>query len=139
MKDTLTYDPDGYYLIYFDSDGHMAFDSFWYCKNVGYTCYFNTYGRAVFDEVVFSSDSAYYLDATGKMQQDGWFSFANGVDFGFANSDGTLLTDGFSSDPWGRVVYYHWNGMVARGLITDGIWYYNMDETDGHYLGQFAL
>ena len=29
--------------------------------------------------------------------------------------------------------------MVARGLISDGQYYYSMDETDGHYLGQFPV
>ena len=54
-------------------------------------------------------------------------------------SNGTLFTTGFSYDPYGRVVFYHWNGMVARGLISDGVYYYNMDADDGHYLGQFPV
>lgn len=139
MKNTLTYDPQGTGLIYFDSDGHMAFDAFWYCENVGYTCYFNSNGRAVFDEIVFCNNNAYYLNACGKMETEGFFSFANGVDYGYANADGTLLTNQFSFDSLGRMIYLHWNGMIARGLITDGTWYYLMDETDGHYLGQFEL
>ena len=49
------------------------------------------------------------------------------------------LATGFSYDPYGRVVFYHWNGMVARGLISDGVYYYNMDADDGHYLGQFPV
>ena len=39
----------------------------------------------------------------------------------------------------GNNVFYHWNGMVARGLISDGAYYYSMDNTDGHYLGQFPV
>ena len=73
------------------------------------------------------------------MAANGWFSFANGRDFGYANSDGTLNTNGWGQDPQGRTVFYHWNGMVARGLITDGVNYYYMDETDGHYIGQFPV
>ena len=61
------------------------------------------------------------------------------LDYGFANWDGTLNTGGFTYDPWGRIVFYHWNGMVARGLITDGAYYYSMDTTDGHYLGSFPV
>ncbi|WP_143524503.1 hypothetical protein [Roseburia sp. 499] len=71
------------------------------------------------------------------MEQSGWFQFANGRDYGYANGDGTLNTSGFYYDPWGRIVYCHWNGMVARGLITDGTTYYNMDMTDGHLIGVF--
>lgn len=84
-------------------------------------------------------DKTYYLNGNGKMENEGWFQFANGMDFGYANWDGTLVTTGFSYNPYGRVVFYHWNGMVARGLITDGAYYYNKDTTDGHYLGQFPV
>lgn len=137
MVNRLTYDPEGTGLIYFDAKGHMVFDAFQYCKNVGYTCYFDSRGRAVFDHVAFYKDNAYYMDGTGAVKHEGWFQFDNGVDYGFANPNGSLMTGGFSYDPWGRMVFFHWNGMVARGLITDGVWYYSMDETDGHYLGQF--
>ena len=138
MKNRLTYDPEGTGLIYFDDKGHMLFDTFQYCKDVQYICYFATDGRAYFDQVTFVGDKAYYLNACGKMEDSGWFTFADGVNHGFANSDGTLHTGGFSYDPWGRMVYFHWNGMVARGLIQDGNGlYYHMDETDGHLLGTF--
>ena len=137
MTNRLTYHPDGEHVIYFDQSGHEAFDAFKYCKDVGYTCYFNTYGYAYFDQITFVGSKAYYLDATGKMQQNGWFRFANNVDLGYANADGTLITNQFSYDRWDRELFFHWNGMVARGLITDGVWYYDMDKTDGHYLGQF--
>ena len=139
MKDRLTYHPDGQHIIYFDSDGHEVFNSFQYCPSVGYTCYFDSQGYIYKDQITFVGDKVYYLNANGKMEQNGWFRFANGRDFGYANSDGTLKTDGFSYDPWGRIVFYHWNGMVARGLITDGAYYYNMDATDGHYLGSFPV
>ena len=79
------------------------------------------------------------MNGNGALEQNGWFQFANGLDYGFANSDATLITTGFSYDPYGRVVFYHWNGMVARGLISDGVYYYSMDTTDGHYLGQFPV
>ncbi len=137
MKNRLSYDPEGTGLIYFDEYGHMQFDAFVYCQDVGYTCYFASDGRAYFDKITFSGGKAYYLDGTGRMKQNTWFKFDNGVDIGYANGDGSLNNQGFGYDPWGRVVFYHWNGMVARGLITDGVWYYLMDETDGHLLGQF--
>jgi hypothetical protein len=72
------------------------------------------------------------------MKQNEWFQFDNGLDYGCATADGSLTCNTFGYDPYGRVVFYHWNGMVARGLITDGTWYYLMDETDGHLLGQFT-
>ena len=139
MKDKLTYHPDGEHLIYLDEYGHEVFTNFKYCKSVGYTCYFDVNGYLYKDEITFVGDKVYYLNKNGAMEQNGWFQFANGCDYGYANSDGTLTTGGFSYDPFGRVVFYHWNGMVARGLITDGVYYYHMDETDGHYLGQFPV
>lgn len=137
MVNRLTYDPEGTGLIYFDAKGHMVFDAFQYCKNVGYTCYFDSRGRAVFDQITFYKDNVYYLDGNGAVKHQGWFQFENGVDYGYANDNGTLMTGGFSYDQWGRMVFFHWNGMVARGLITDGVWFYHMDEKDGHFLGKF--
>ncbi|GHU42988.1 hypothetical protein FACS1894111_07800 [Clostridia bacterium] len=137
MTNRLTYHPDGKNLIYFDEQGHEVFDHFQYCKDVKYTCYFNTYGYLCIDEIVFSGGKPYYLDKTGAMKQNEWFYFGNGVDIGSANADGSLKAGGWGKDPWGRQVFYHWNGMVARGLITDGVWYYHMDEKDGHLRGQF--
>ncbi len=139
MTDRLTYHPDGVHIIYFDTYGHEVFNNFQYCPSVGYTCYFDSQGYIYKDVITFANNAVYYLDANGKMQNSGWFQFANGVDYGFANWNGTLNTSGFSYDPWGRIVFYHWNGMVARGLITDGAYYYSMDTTDGHYLGSFPV
>lgn len=139
MKDRLTYHPDGEHIIYFDTNGHEVFTNFQYCPTVGYTCYFGSDGYIYKDQTTFVGDKVYYLDGDGRLQQSGWFQYANGRDCGFANWDGTLNTQGWGYDPYGRVVFYHWNGMVARGLISDGQYYYSMDETDGHYLGQFPV
>lgn len=138
MKDNLTYHPDGEHIIYFDVYGHEVFTAFQNCPSVGYTCYFDSQGYLYKDQITFVGDKAYYLNGNGAMEQNGWFQFANGRDYGWANADGTLNTTGWGYDPYGRTVFYHWNGMVARGLITDGYYYYNMDETDGHLLGSFA-
>ena len=138
MKDKLTYHPDGEHIIYFDTEGHEVFTTFRYCPGVGYTCYFDAQGYLYKDQITFVGEKVYYLNANGAMEQSGWFGFANGRDYGFANQDGTLITTGWGYDPYGRVVFYHWNGMVARGLISDASYYYNMDETDGHYIGQWA-
>ena len=139
MKDRLTYHPDGEHIIYLDKEGHEVFNNFQYCPSVGYTCYFDSQGYLYKDQITFVGNRVYYLNANGKMEDSGWFQFANGRDYGCANSNGTLVTTGFSYDPYGRVVFYHWNGMVARGLISDGVYYYNMDADDGHYLGQFPV
>lgn len=147
MKDRLTYHPDGEHIIYFDQDGHEVFGAFQYCESVGYTCYFDSQGYIYKDQITFCDyynkdgewiEGVFYLNANGKMEDSGWFQFANGRDYGYAGSDGRLHADGFGYDPWGRVVYYHWNGMVARGLITDYNNYYSFSEDDGHYLGQFS-
>ena len=138
MTDRLTYHPDGEHIIYFDESGHEVFSNFQYCPSVGYTCYFDSQGYIYKDQLTFVDGDPYYLNANGKMEQDGWFQFSNGLDYGYAYASGELEHQGFDYDPWGRVVYYHWNGMVARGLITDGNNYYNMSTDDGHYLGHFS-
>ena len=137
MMNRLTYHPDGEHIIYFDEDGHEVFNNFQYCPSVGYTCYFDSQGYLYKDQTTYMDGQPYYLNANGALEQNGWFRYANGRDYGYAESDGCLINNKFAKDNQGRVVFYHWNGMVARGLISDGLWYYSMDEGDGHYLGRF--
>ena len=111
MKNRLTYHPDGEHIIYLDANGAMV-------SNTEMVIDGRTYR--------FAGNRTEYFSA-----------FANGRDLGYANADGTLMHSGFSYDPYGRIVFFHWNGMIARGLISDGNIYYNMDGADGHYLGQF--
>ena len=137
MTNRLTYHPDGVHIIYFDKNGHEVFNAFQYCSSVGYNCYFDSQGYLYKDQITYIDGNPYYLNANGALEQKGWFRFANGMDYGYAESDGELRNNKFAKDNQGRVVFYHWNGMVARGLISDGLWYYSMDTGDGHYLGRF--
>ncbi len=142
MKNYLTYHPDGEHIIYFDSYGHEVFNDFKYCDAVGYTCYFDSQGYLYKDQITWNEDGyPVYLNANGKLEDSGWFQFANGRDYGYANADGSLISDGFNYDPSEKtdlIYYFHWNGMVARGLIQDYNYYYNMDQNDGHYSGKFS-
>lgn len=139
MRDVMTYDSDGTNLMYLDEWGHQLYNSFRYCDNVGYVCFFDENGHASFDRVVTYNGHSYYMDGTGRLKQNGWFWFDNGQDLGFANWDGTLVTDTFSYDLWGRVVYFQSDGKVAKGLIYVAPYYYYMDPTDGHCVGCFQL
>lgn len=148
MTDRLTYHPDGKHIIYFDKDGHECFDRFANVKksiageDVDDMCYFNTFGYMYVDETTFvtaedGSQKAYYLNAYGVMQTGGWFTFADGVNIGYANEDGTLKFSCFDKDAQGRTVYFQADGRIARGTIFDGVYHYDFDETDGHLLRKY--
>lgn len=125
----------GYY--FYDENGRMVRNS--RIEYEGSMYYFKSDGTPMKDRLTYHPDGEHiiYMDANGAMEQHGLFRFANGRDLGYANADGTLMHSGFSYDPYGRIIFFHWNGMIARGLISDGNIYYNMDGADGHYLGQF--
>ena len=95
MADRLTYHPDGIHIIYLDVYGHEVFTNFQYSESVGYTCYFDSNGYLYKDQITFMNDHPYYLNANGKMEDGGWFQFANGQDYGCANWDGTLVNNGW--------------------------------------------
>lgn len=134
--DQHSYYPDNH-MIYFDGNTRQVFNSFCYCEDLGFTAYLDYNGFAYQDQITYSNNQPYYLNADGKLEQNGWFHFANGSDIGYANADGTLMNSCFSQDTQGRLVYFQADGTLARGLIFDGVWYYDMDETDGHCKGQF--
>lgn len=124
---------------YFREDGTMIYND-WYFDGT-WTYYLQYDGTPMKDRLTYISSRwrTYYLNANGAMEQSEWFQYANHRDYGYANPDGTLKNTEFSYDAYGRVVYYQWNGMVARGLIFDGVYYYNMNINikDGHYQGYF--
>lgn len=104
-------------------------------------CFFNTYGYMYVDVITYdqSGTKLYYVNPCGVIERNGWFTFSEiqGGGPGYANWDGTLLTNQFSFDAQGRVVYFQGDGTLARGVISDGTKYYQMDENDGHLIGTF--
>ena len=146
MTNRLTYHPNGKNIIYFDEKGHEVFDNFVNVKKsiagdaVNDICYFDTFGYMYVDKITYdrAGVNLYYLNAYGVREQNGWFGFADG-NIGFANWDGTLMTNQFSFDQWGRLVYFQGDGKLARGVINDGVNVYQMDANDGHCLGQWPI
>lgn len=149
MQDRLSYDPGGKDVIYFDADGHMAFDKFINVKKdvagnpVDYIGYFDTFGRAYVNkttygngEGAYAKDALFYINDYGVLENKGWFKNAAG-EIGYAATNGTLTTSQWSLDPFGRRVYFQANGFLAKGLMTDGVKYYQLDENDGHLVGEF--
>ena len=149
MQDRLSYDPSGKDVIYFDADGHMAFDKFINIKHdvlgnpVDYIGYFDTFGRAYVNrttygngEGAYAKDALFYINDYGVLENKGWFKNAAG-EIGYAATNGTLTTSQWSLDPFGRRVYFQANGFLAKGTITDGVKYYQLDENDGHLVGEF--
>lgn len=78
----------------------------------------------------------YYANRNGVVERNGWFQFPDGS-VGYAYPNGPLKAGVFAKDPWNRTVFVHGNGQVAKGLIEDQLYYYEMDSTDGHLLGMF--
>ena len=149
MQDRLTYHPDGEHVIYFDKDGHEVFDAFVNVKkdvqgqDVDYIGYFDTFGYAYVNkttygngEGAYAKDALFYINDYGVLENKGWFKNAAG-EIGYAATNGTLTTSQWSLDQFGRKVYFQANGFLAKGLMTDGVKYYQLDENDGHLVGEF--
>ena len=137
MKDRLTYHPDGEHIVYFDEYGHEAFDRQVLVKTSmtgeelwNTWCYFGTYGYMFVDQITFDAEgNPSYYNACGVEERNGWFQFADG-NFGYARGNGQLMHNEFGYNPCGQKVFYHWNGTIAKGLIADENYYYQMDEKD---------
>ena len=149
--DQLTYAPNGKDILYFDAEGHMAFDKFIVAKKdmngnplSGNPIYFfNSEGRMYINQTTYGSgkdgyDSTalYYINEYGVLQQNGWYRTADG-NITYAAADGKLTTSKWGIDQFGRKVYFQANGFLAKGTITDGVKYYQLDENDGHLVGEF--
>ena len=139
MKSRLTYHPDGEHVIYFDEEGHESFDSVEHItmsisgEEVDDYCYFGTYGYMYVNEIAYMGNNATpsYFNAYGVMEKEGWFQFVDG-NFGYADENGHLYHNRFGYNSFGQIVFYNWNGVVAKGKIEDDNFYYYMNETDGH-------
>lgn len=142
MKDRLTYHPNGRNVIYFDKDGHEAFNNFKHVtksisgKAVDDYCYFDVDGYMYVDRLTYdvTGKYLYYINQYGQLEHTGLFKFPDGAR-GFALGNGDLIRDKFYTVN-NNMYYFHGNGYCAQGLITDGCWYYNYDVT-GKYLGKF--
>ena len=143
-QDRLSYDPTGKDVIYFDADGHMAFDKFINIKHdvlgnpVDYIGYFDTFGRAYVNKTTYGNgigqygkNDLFYINDYGVLQQNGWFKNAEG-NIGYAAPNGRLTTSQWGIDQFGRKVYFQANGFLAKGTLFDGTRYYNMDINDGY-------
>lgn len=133
MRDRLTYHPDGIHVIYFDSEGHEVFSDFANVKKtiagkaVDDYCFFDVQGYLYVDVVTYDKTGTkiYYANEYGVMDRGKWFKFtdtakwADGVPFekaggeyGYAQADGSLMTNTYTYDWQGRYCYLQGNGVA---------------------------
>lgn len=127
MKNRLTYHPNGKCIIYFDEKGHEVFNDFANVKasitgeSVNDLCYFDTFGCMYIDTVSYdkSGKNLFYANPYGVIERNGWFTYSDlqGGGIGYANADGTLLKDQYTTDTTGNTVYMEGDGNV-RGSRT---------------------
>lgn len=127
MKSRLTYHPNGKCIIYFDEKGHEVFNDFANVKasitgeSVNDLCYFDTFGCMYIDTVSYdkSGKNLFYANPYGVIERNGWFTYSDlqGGGIGYANADGTLLKDQYTTDTTGNTVYMEGDGSV-RGSRT---------------------
>lgn len=142
MKDRLTYHPDGEHIIYFDLYGHEVFDHFAYvgynipsmetglATALDEWCYFNTFGYQYTNVVTYdpSGTKLYYANPYGVLERNGWFQFSDTVmypdteglrpwegaagGYGYAREDMTLMSNQYTHDWEGNLVYMEANGCM---------------------------
>ena len=133
MKDRLTYHPDGVHVIYFDSEGHEVFSDFANVKKtiagdaVDDFCFFDVFGYMYVDVLTYDKTGSvlYYANPYGVMEMGKWFQFSDTVEwadgtpaegiaggYGYANADGTLMTNTQTVDWEGRSCYLQGNGVA---------------------------
>lgn len=143
MTNRLTYHPDGVHVIYFDEYGHEVFSNFHQVltgvagDDMGSDayCYFDVNGYMYTNAVTYdvTGTKLYYINPYGLMEHTGWFSFAAGTGygntgnpwnlvashFGYANADGTLITNQLVWDDSGNAYYMQGNGEGLRMPAND--------------------
>ena len=133
MRDRLTYHPDGVHVIYFDESGHEIFSDFANVKKtiageeVDDYCFFDVFGYLYVDVVTYDKTGTYlyYANPYGVMDKGKWFEFSDSVKwadgtpfdkaggkYGYANEDGTLMTNQWTYDWEGRKCYMQGNGVA---------------------------
>ncbi len=134
MKDRLSYHPDGEHVIYFDAEGHEVFSDFANVKktiageDVNDFCFFNVFGYMYVDVLTYDKTGTYlyYANPYGVMEMGKWFQFSDSVEwadgtpaegiaggYGYANENGTLMTNTQTVDWEGRSCYLQGNGVAA--------------------------
>ena len=133
MENRLTYHPDGNHVIYFDENGHEVFSNFANVKmtisgeEVNDFCFFDVYGYMYVDVLTYDVTGTvlYYANPYGVMEMGKWFQFSDTVawadgtpaegiagGYGYANEDGTLMTNTATYDWEGRSCYLQGNGVA---------------------------
>lgn len=120
MKGRLSYHPDGVHVIYFDEYGHEVFNNFVNVKfdmcgqPVDDLMFFNVYGFSYQDQMTYDQAGVnlYYVNRYGVVERNGWFKYsdAQGGDVGYANPDGSLVTNKVMVDGCRNYVYLQGNG-----------------------------
>ena len=120
MKNGLSYHPDGVHVIYFDEYGHEVFNNFVNVKEdmcgqpVDDLMFFNVYGFSYQDQMTYDQAGVnlYYVNRYGVVERNGWFKYsdAQGGDVGYANPDGSLVTNKVMVDGCRNYVYLQGNG-----------------------------
>ena len=156
MKDRLTYHPDGKHVIYFDANGHEVFNDFATITKtisgdpVNDVCFFDVHGYMYVNQLTYDKTGTkiYFINEYGLLESGKWVKVNNATYFdqdyttsgyAYAQADGSLLTNQFTYDRNGNMVYVQGNGLLATGLKEIG-WnqFYLFDPNDGHLLQTYT-
>lgn len=159
MKDRLTYHPNGEDIIYFDLNGHEVFSDYANItksiagESVNDLCFFDTYGYMYVNKLTYDKEgkNLYYVNECGVIERGNrWFKFPYAIEditgeetymkggYGFATESGALLTNQFTYNQFGQMVYIQGNGLMATGLLNVGGVYYLFDMNDGHIVQTYT-
>ena len=134
MRDRLTYEPEGKYILYFDEQGHEVFNDYAHVKHsiegeeVDDYCFFDVYGHMYVDVLTWDQTGTklLYANPYGVLEVGKWFQFSDTVvwadgtpvdegmagGYGYAMEDATLMRDQYTYDWEGRLCYMQGNGVA---------------------------